>query len=174
MSIFSVDIEADGPNPLQYNMIQVGVVLVDPERKLDKTFYGEFKPRTDNYKDEALNVVGVSHEHTLTYPNAEITMKKLAKWIAQVNIKGKPRMMADNAGFDWMFVNTYFHQYCGANPFGFSCLSLTSMFKGFEKDYRANFKHLRKTKHTHNPVDDAMGNAEAFLAIIDKGFECKL
>jgi hypothetical protein len=26
-----------------------------------------------------------------------------------------------------------------------------------------NFKHLRKTKHTHNPVDDARGNAEALI-----------
>ncbi len=28
-----------------------------------------------------------------------------------------------------------------------------------------NFKRLRKTKHTHNPVDDARGNAEALLEI---------
>jgi hypothetical protein len=31
------------------------------------------------------------------------------------------------------------------------------------KDASANFKHLRKTRHTHNPVDDAIGNAEALL-----------
>jgi hypothetical protein len=28
------------------------------------------------------------------------------------------------------------------------------------------FKHLRDTKHTHNPVDDAKGNAEAMLKIM--------
>jgi len=28
-----------------------------------------------------------------------------------------------------------------------------------------HFKHLRKTKHTHNPADDARGNAEALLQI---------
>jgi hypothetical protein len=33
------------------------------------------------------------------------------------------------------------------------------------KDMFVNFKHLRKTKHTHNPVDDARGNAEALLQI---------
>ena len=31
-----------------------------------------------------------------------------------------------------------------------------------------NFKHLRKTKHTHNPVDDAMGNVEALIQMADK------
>ncbi len=28
-----------------------------------------------------------------------------------------------------------------------------------------NFKHLRKTTHTHHPVDDVRGNAEALLQI---------
>ncbi len=29
----------------------------------------------------------------------------------------------------------------------------------------SSFKHLRKTEHTHHPVDDARGNAEALLQI---------
>jgi hypothetical protein len=37
------------------------------------------------------------------------------------------------------------------------------LYKGLVKDTFANFKHLRKTQHTHNPVDDAIGNAEALL-----------
>jgi hypothetical protein len=32
-------------------------------------------------------------------------------------------------------------------------------------DMFQNFKHLRKTKHTHHPVDDAKGNAEALLTM---------
>jgi hypothetical protein len=28
-----------------------------------------------------------------------------------------------------------------------------------------NFKHLRQTEHTHHPLDDAKGNAEALLII---------
>ena len=31
------------------------------------------------------------------------------------------------------------------------------------KDVFTSFKYLRKTEHTHNPVDDAKGNAEALL-----------
>ena len=37
------------------------------------------------------------------------------------------------------------------------------------KNTRHNFKHLRKTKHTHNPVDDAKGNAEALQSMIKMG-----
>jgi hypothetical protein len=31
-----------------------------------------------------------------------------------------------------------------------------------------NFKHLRRAKHTHHPVDDARGNAEALLHMRDE------
>jgi hypothetical protein len=34
---------------------------------------------------------------------------------------------------------------------------------GKRQNLTLNFKHLRKTAHTHHPVDDVKGNAEAFL-----------
>ena len=37
--------------------------------------------------------------------------------------------------------------------------------EGMVRDMLTNFKHLRKTRHTHNPVDDARGNAGALLQI---------
>ena len=73
--------------------------------------------------------------------------------------------VSDNNGFDWQFINWYFHHFLGDNPFGFSSTNLGSLYKGLAKDTFVNFKHLRKTKHTHHPVDDAMGNAEALLAM---------
>ena len=62
-----------------------------------------------------------------------------------------------------MFICWYFYHFTGQNPFGHSSQNLGSLFKGMEKDMFKNFKHLRKTKHTHHPVDDARGNAEALL-----------
>jgi hypothetical protein len=78
--------------------------------------------------------------------------------------------ISDNNGFDWQFVNYYFWRFCSTNPFGHSSTNLGSLYKGTQRNMRVNFKHLRKTKHTHNPVDDAMGNVEAFN-IIRKGFK---
>ena len=80
----------------------------------------------------------------------------------------KPVFISDNNGFDWMFICWYFHHFLGHNPFGYSSQNLGSLYKGIVKDTRQNFKHLRRTTHTHNPVDDAIGNAEALLAIIEK------
>ena len=41
-------------------------------------------------------------------------------------------------------------------------------YKSLAKDTSQNFKHLRRTKHTHHPVDDAKGNAEALLTMRDE------
>lgn len=66
-------------------------------------------------------------------------------------------------------MNWYFWRFADGNPFGHSSTNLGSLYKGFAKDTRANFKHLRKTRHTHDPVDDARGNAEAMLAMKGMG-----
>jgi hypothetical protein len=31
------------------------------------------------------------------------------------------------------------------------------------------WKQLRRTRHTHNPVDDALGNVEALITMADMG-----
>jgi len=76
--------------------------------------------------------------------------------------------ISDNNGFDWQFVNWYFHHFTGSNPFGFSSTNLGSLYKGLVKDPHRSFKHLRDTPHTHHPVDDARGNAEALLKMKEK------
>ena len=52
----------------------------------------------------------------------------------------------------------------GPIPVDYS-MNLGSFYKGLVRDTFKNFKYLRKTRHIHNPVDDAMGNAEAMLEI---------
>jgi hypothetical protein len=81
--------------------------------------------------------------------------------------------ISDNNGFDWQFINWYCHHFLGENPFGFSSTNLGSLYKGLVRDMFSNFKHLRRTKHTHHPVDDAIGNAEAMLAMIGE-FDLKI
>ena len=41
-------------------------------------------------------------------------------------------------------------------------------------DSRAKWKHLRKTKHDHNPLNDAMSNAEVLLEMQKMGLKIKL
>lgn len=93
-------------------------------------------------------------------------MGSFGGWL-KANCGNRCTFVSDNNGFDWQFINWYFHHFVGNNPFGFSSTNLGSLYKGLAKDTSVNFKHLRKTKHTHHPVDDARGNAEALLTMRD-------
>jgi DNA polymerase III epsilon subunit-like protein len=162
MAYIMVDVESDGPIPGDYSMISFGAVLVD--EKLDKTFYGKLKPVSENFIPEALAVSGFSREETLDFDEPAKVMNDFSAWL-KLNAKDRLVFISDNNGFDWMFICWYFHHFTGSNPFGFSSQNLGSLYKGVVKDTFQTFKHLRKTKHTHNPVDDARGNAEALLTI---------
>jgi hypothetical protein len=101
-------------------------------------------------------------EQTQAFDEPEHSMRRFAEWLEGLNTR-RLVFISDNNGFDWQFVNFYFHHFLGKNPFGFSSQNLGSLYKGLVKDSFASFKHLRKTAHTHDPVDDARGNAEALL-----------
>ncbi len=162
MGYIMVDIESDGPIPGDYSMISFGAVLVN--EKLDKTFYGRLKPISENFVSDALAVSGHTREETMQFNDPGEVMASFADWL-KFHSSEKPIFISDNNGFDWMFICWYFHHYTGANPFGHSSQNLGSLFKGIVRDTFQTFKHLRKTKHSHNPVDDAKGNAEALLTI---------
>jgi len=168
MSYIMVDVEADGPIPGDYSLVCFGAIVVEPS--LSQTFYGQCKPISDKWIPKALKVSGFTREETLKFPDPKITMGNFKKWINETSIK-RPMFIADNNGFDWQFINYYFHHFVEENPFGFSSTNLGSLYKGMVKNTFKNFKHLRKTRHTHNPVDDAKGNAEALLEMQRKGLK---
>lgn len=99
---------------------------------------------------------------TLLFEDPMVTMESFSKW-QNTNCKSKPMFCSDNNGFDWQFINWYFHHFIGSTPFGFSSNSIVSSYKGMGADTFKSFKHLSKTPHTHNPVDDAIGKADALL-----------
>jgi len=157
-----VDIEADGPIPGDFSMVSFGAIVVEPE--LERVFSARLRPISERWVPEALAVSGHTREQTLAFADPKAEMERFAAWLRHLG--GQPRFVSDNNGFDWMFVCWYFHHFTGANPFGHSSQNLGSLYKGLVKDASQNFKHLRKTRHTHDPVDDARGNAEALLALI--------
>jgi len=170
MSYIMVDVEADGPIPGDYSMISFGAVLVNDS--LDQTFYGQLRPVSEKFIPEALAVSGHTREQTLAFEDPKKIMEEFKSWI-KLTCKDQPIFISDNNGFDWMFICWYFHHFTGGNPFGHSSQNLGSLYKGLVKDTSKNFKHLRKTRHTHHPVDDAKGNAEALLTL-KKEYELKI
>jgi hypothetical protein len=160
MSYIVVDIESDGPIPGDFSMVCFGAVVAEPG--LQRTFYGKLKPISERFVPEALAVSGFTREQVLEFEDPKVVMQRFAAWLSSLRTK-RLMFISDNNGFDWQFINWYFHHFLGKNPFGFSSQNLGSLYKGLVKDTFANFKHLRRTRHTHHPVDDARGNAEALL-----------
>ncbi len=170
MSLVVVDIEADGPIPHKYSMVCFGAVVVEPS--LSKTFYGKTRPISDEWNAEALSISGFSREEHLTFDDPFEVMTNFAVWLNN-NVNNSPVFISDNLAFDWQWINYYFHYYTGKNPFGFSGRRIGDLYAGLMKDYFAasKWKKFRKTSHTHNPVDDALGNAEALLVIRELGLK---
>lgn len=158
MSNIIVDVEADGPCPGLYSMVCFGAVCLET----GDTFYAQCRPDLEADCDlNALSVSGFTREEVLAFPHAKYAMADFEIWLGTQ--PGRPMFWSDNNGFDWQFINYYFWRALGRNPFGHSSSNIGSLYKGIVRDVFKNFKHLRKTKHDHHPVNDARGNAEALL-----------
>jgi len=167
--IIIVDIESDGPCPGIYSMIQYGAVCIYNNQIMGKVSRS-LKAITDNFVPEALNAIGVSREQTLNFGNVNIAIQDLEEFVVRhmQNSKSKAKFYSDNNGFDWQFINYYFHKFGSGsgNPFGFSSNNISNFYGGLNKklvDY--DWKKYRITSHSHDALSDALGNAEALLTI---------
>jgi len=115
-----------------------------------QTFYGDMREKTKQEK----------HKIFLDF---DAWLKERCKGI-------QPIFISDNPAFDWQWINYYFHHLLDKNPFGWSARRIGDFYAGLTRNFRnaSNWKKFRITKHTHHPVDDAIGNAEAFKKIEEK------
>lgn len=173
MSIYIFDVEADGPAVGLYSMVSLGIVRVD--RDLKTSLEIRVSPISDKWVPDALAVSGFTREQHEAFPSPAGEIQKLVKWVDETNEGGRPIALSDNIAFDWQWLNYYCHRFNPtddnkSNPFGFSGRRIGDVYAGLVKDFGAAsaWKKYRKTKHTHNPVDDAVGNAEALITMVDK------
>lgn len=159
----SADCEIDEvAPPFRGSMFWFGAVLVAPGLKT--TFSGQMCPISEHYDPARLAISRLTRAETLLFPKPEIVMPIFAKWIHSVSSGRRPVLISDNNGFDAGLMNYYLWKYAGENPFGHTSRNINDLYKGLKGDIHASFKHLIITPHNHDPVQDATGNAEAFMA----------
>lgn len=167
------DVESDGPIYGVHSMISFGAVVV--EEGLKRTFYAELKPISEKWIPDALAVSGFTREQTLKFEDPSSVMKRFNIWLNSLkkDLKDKERLLfiSDNNGYDFPWINYYSLVYLEKNPLGHSSNNLRNLYNGMQKNTRASFKFLRDTKHTHNALDDAIGNAEAMLKMFKMGLK---
>lgn len=94
--------------------------------------------------------------------------QEFATWLQLVAPAGAV-FVSDNPAYDWQAVNYGLHTYTGGNPFGHSARRIGDYYAGLVGDWHTpqDWKQLRVTPHTHNPVEDARGNAEALARLLN-------
>ena len=125
----SVDVETSGPFPERYSLLSIGACLVqDP----GEGFYIELKPAKTHVLESALRVSQLSIERLSKEGVAPaLAMQQLHDWIRRVAPAGqRPLMVAFNAPFYWGFMNHYFLEYLGENPFGHSAIDIKAFYMG--------------------------------------------
>lgn len=97
---------------------------------------------------------------------AQRTFELFELWLRR--FPPRPIFVSDNVAYDWQWINFYFWRYLGHNPFGHSGRRISDFYAGLRGDFdqQSGWKRLRQTKHDHNPVHDAMGNAEALAKLL--------
>jgi DNA polymerase III epsilon subunit-like protein len=168
----SVDVETTGPTPGEYSMISIGACLVDDPQT---SFYAEIKPVTDAVIESALAVSGLSMEKLTAEGLAPAdAMRQFEDWIELVTPRGHaPIMVAFNAVFDWMFIDSYFHRFLKRNPFGHSALDIKAYYLGYAGGSWAGTsmrvlspRYLGGQHLTHNALGDARDQAEIFRRVV--------
>src|SRR5512146_1376015 len=125
----SVDVEASGPYPERYSLLSIGACVVDNP---DEGFYIELKPAKSQVLESALRVSQLSVERLSREgtPPA-LAMQEFRDWLRKVAPTGqRPIMVAFNTPYDWAFINHYFLEYLGDNPFGHSAIDIKAFYMG--------------------------------------------
>jgi hypothetical protein len=158
MNLFFVDVEAVGPSPATGLMTEFGAVHFWTRQTFHGVLY-ESEPDPRNPAKSRPTPGGKMF-------SGRAVMQSFADWIGKFD--GRPNLVSDNNGYDAMWIAYEFDSYHLENPFGHSSRRISDFYAGLRGDFRKTqeWKKWRVTPHTHQPVDDAMGNVEAFATIL--------
>ncbi|BCJ68324.1 hypothetical protein [Polymorphospora rubra] len=149
-----VDVEAAGASPVNGTMTEFGAV----HEKTRRTFHGVLFEGTPDPANPAVPVVGASVNDAVTVAT------ELSDWLREVGGRERPVFVSDNPAYDFMWMAALFDEAGLPNPFGHSGRRLSDFYAGLMSNWgdTQGWKRFRRTPHDHNPVNDAMGNVEAF------------
>lgn len=158
-NLIFVDCEADGKSPSTGKMTEFGAVAYPSKA----TFHGVLVERKPSEGNQKFRVATGK-----TFDEKEV-FEKFDKWLTEVTKGEKPLFVSDNPAFDWQWINDGFWRTLGKNPFGHSARRIGDFYAGLVGDFinSSSWKKLRVTPHDHNPVNDAMGNLEAFERLLN-------
>lgn len=162
--LISADTEASGPCPGLGDLAMFALVVMEPgqERRFES---GLMRPECDRFNPGAY-MFGVTREQHLAaeFSIAE-RMIAMDEWLRTLgSSNGRYVLVSDNPGFDFGWINYECHHKLGYGPFGHSARRIGDVYAGLRSRPRdtSGWKRYRRAPHDHNPVNDALGNAQAW------------
>lgn len=157
--LFFVDCEARGPSPVSGTLTEFGIVHYQTR----ETFHGILFEGSPDPENPAIPLVG---DRVAT--DKEVA-EKLCDWLISLAGRQRPVFVSDNVAYDWQWIAGMFDRAGIDNPFGHSGRRISDFYAGLTGRWSntQEWKRLRKTVHDHNPVNDSMGNVEAFEKILE-------
>jgi hypothetical protein len=171
----SVDVEYDGPNPLQHNMKSLGVAAFVENVGLIDTLYLKLNPQVDaanlEFAQDPATMLNFWREHEKEW--AEVTRNTIspqaamgifAAWIAKYSDRYILKWNAKPANCDWMWVRCYYDRYGPSNkpPLHWFCFCLSTALLTYCLTHgirnRSQFARSLSggAPYTHNAKDDAV------------------
>lgn len=163
MALVFVDVEARGTSPVNGIMTEFGAVICDPGGKNHKKFYhGVLYEGEPDPTNPAIPLVGRQVATDLE------VAREFAVWL-ELYSPGQCTLVSDNPAYDFMWIAGMYDKAGWANPFGHSGRRISDYWAGINLKWSEtqSWKRFRQTEHTHHPVDDAMGNVEAYETIME-------
>ena len=153
-----VDCEARGTSPVNGVLTEFGAVHYDSR----DTFHGRLFDATPDPANPAISIVG---ERLATDKDVA---ESFAAWLRDHVGGTRPVFVSDNPAYDWQWISGMFDRAGMDNPFGHSGRRIGDFWAGLNRNWSdtQGWKRFRRTAHDHNPVNDAMGNVEAFDEIM--------
>lgn len=100
--------------------------------------------------------------------DSEEVMREFDAWLEQTADGDRVVFVSDNVAYDWQHMNWALWNRVGRNLFGHSGRRIGDYWAGMKGNWRdtQGWKKWRVTPHDHNPVHDALGNAEALWTML--------
>jgi hypothetical protein len=180
-----MDVEASGPAPLHGDMISFAAIVL--EEGLGRTFdSGNMRPECDKYSEGAYKSISMTREQHLAAPFSieerifafrgwldPILDQEYQRLVSNALAQGddpkkanRPRgiMVSDNPGFDFQWMNFELWNKLGVPYLGHSARRIGDAWAGLRKrpQETMGWKRMRRAPHDHTPLNDAMGNAQAW------------
>ena len=178
--LFIVDVEATDKTPMSGLMTEFAVVHV----VTGASFYGHVYRAHPHPDTPALPVVeldaagrpivdaywitdGQDIADATHAREASGVARALHRWLDGFGL-ARRTLVSDNNGFDAMWLNCFTDEQLRRVLFGHSSRRIGDFYAGSRGKWndQSSWKGMRRTRHTHHPLDDAHGNAEALRTLL--------